>query len=836
MAVPAPIQREEHKRKPYTGGKPLLKVGWNKKTGNNFEHTKDVIDYFIECTYFQDQYTSNVGNYRDLYVLYDAYNNIIPEEYFHYVTNPLNSSKKEHSNFPARIRPYNIIRPNVDLYLGEFDKRPKNYTVVVKNEDTLNHLEQEIYKKILEAVSQLFINAINENGGGEQTGIPSQKVEPPAEIQAKELGNYKDERAVWGQEELDRMNEELELDSEFARQWKDYIIAGECFSYKGIEHGDPVYERVSPLDIDFDKSPDERFVEDGAWAVRRQYVLPSDVVAKFYDEIDSDDIDDIESQDATMPFTSTYFNTLFGNSYRREEDLRRTKLVLYHVTWKYYKRIGFLTFKDELGEEQVIEVDESYKPDKSRGESVEWIWITEWWEGYRLDSPNIAANPAEGTDDKIYNYFRIRPVPYQRSTVNNFSYCKGPYNGFRFSDTHSRNTSIVELSMPYQILYIIMHYRLELTIAKSKGKIALLDRGTIPNTKGWDEEKFFYWSEAHGFALLDRFQKGVDRSWNQYQVLDMSLFEHIQNLIKIMDWIRVELDTLMGFSPQRKGQTQASETASGIDAARYQSSVISERMFKSFDEYLRRERKGLLDISKFRDNLGRKYISMNDDMKAMMMTVDPIKYIETDFDVYVTDSTEELNNLNMLKQNLQSIASQSNKPSVLAEIVQARNVSKLKQILRKAEKEEAAMQQQLELSKQEAEAANIERQQAYKQMEAEIDLMLQNNEWEHRKEVEHIKGQYDLADTDQPGDTLDPVAVEETLMKREELVDKKALERKKLELEEKKQNQEARLQEKKLKMEKYKADTQYKIAKENKNRYDTKTTPSTGKSGRSKTS
>jgi hypothetical protein len=227
---------------------------------------------------------------------------------------------------------------------------------------------------------------------------------------------------------------------------------------------------------------------------------------------------------------------------------------------------------------------------------------------------------------------------------------------------------------------------------------------------------------------------------------------------------------------------------------------------------------------------------MNDDMKAMMMTVDPIKYIETDFDVYVTDSTEELNNLNMLKQNLQSIASQSNKPSVLAEIVQARNVSKLKQILRKAEKEEAAMQQQLELSKQEAEAANIERQQAYKQMEAEIDLMLQNNEWEHRKEVEHIKGQYDLADTDQPGDTLDPVAVEETLMKREELVDKKALERKKLELEEKKQNQEARLQEKKLKMEKYKADTQYKIAKENKNRYDTKTTPSTGKSGRSKTS
>jgi hypothetical protein len=829
MAVPAPIQREEHsKRKPYTGIKPVLKVSWDKKTKNDFAHTKNVIDYFIESTYFQDQYTSNTGNYRDLYVFYDAYNNVIPEEYFHYVTNPLNSSKKEHANFPARIRPYNIIRPNVDLYLGEFDRRPKNYTVVVRNEDALNHLEEEIYKRILDAVSQMFINAINQEAGDENlTGVPTQQVEEPPEIQARKLSSYKDERAIWGQEELDRMNEELELDVEFAKQWKDYIIAGECYSYKGIEHGDPVYERVSPLDMDYDKSPDNRYVEDAAWQVRRKYVLPSDVVSQFYDEIDSDEIDDIEAQDATMPFTSTYFNTLFGNSFRREEDLRRTKLVLYHVTWKYYRKIGFLTFKDNLGEEQVIEVDESYKPDKSRGESVEWIWVTEWWEGYRLDSPNIAANPAEGTDDKIFNYFRIRPVPYQRSAINHFSYSKGPYNGFRFSDIHSRNTSIVELSLPYQILYIILHYRLELTIAKSKGKIALLDRGTIPNTKGWDEEKFFYFSEAHGFALLDRFQKGVDRGWNQYQVLDMGLYEHIQNLIKIMEWIRGELDTLMGITPQRKGQTRPTETASGVDAARYQSSIISERMFKSFDEYLRRERKGLLDMSKFRENLGRKYITQNDDMKSIMMIVDPVRYIETDFDVFVTDSTEELNNLNLLKQNLQSIASQSNKPSVLAEIVQARNISKLKQILKKAEAEEQAINQKLEVSKQEAQQQQLETQQAFKQMEFELDKLLQDNEFEHKKEIEHIRGQYQLADTDQPGDTLDPVALEQTLIKRDELLRKQSIEERKLELERDKQKAEREIAQEKIKAEKYKADMQLKVAKENKTQHELKAQKST---------
>ena len=518
----APIQRDSGKARthPYTGAKPLLTVSDAKKKAGDFDHTKDVIDFYIESTYFQDQYTANQGNYRDLYILYDAYNNIIPEEYFHYVVNPLNSSKKEHNAFPARIRPYSIIRPNVDLLLGEFDKRPKNYTVVTSDAEAANSMEDELYQVILQNVQQQFINAVNE--AGVETGQPSQEAEPPPKVKDKFVSNYRDERAIWAQVSLEELDNELQVDEQLSRIFKDYIIAGEAYSYKGIRHGEPVYERVSPLDIDYDKSPDNEYVEDAAWTVRRKYMLPSDVVTMFYDELKKKDVDHIEDQDSTLPFTSTYFNTLFGNSYRREEDLRRTKLAVYHVTWKYYKKIGILTYQDELGEMQEIEVPETYKVDKSRGESVEWIWVTSWWEGYRVDTPNIASNPGEGGQFEA-TYAGIQEIPYQRSVYNDLSVCKGPYNGIRFSDTHTRNTSIVELGMPYQILYIILHYRLELTIAKSKGKIALLDINAIPNNDDWDEEKFFYWAEANGFGLLNRNQIGVDKSWNQYQVLDLSL-------------------------------------------------------------------------------------------------------------------------------------------------------------------------------------------------------------------------------------------------------------------------------------------------------------------------
>lgn len=819
--VKAPIQRDpEASRKHYTGGKPLLRVSEKEKTGNDFAHTKDVIDFFIQSTYFQDSLGQRNSNYRDLYVLYNVYNNIIPEEYFEYVTNPLNSVKQQHKNFPAKIRPYNIIRNNCDLLFGEFDKRPKNYTVVVSDAEALNGAEEQLYNLILNNLQQQFINQVNElkaqQGEEEDSGVPSEPVEPPMKLKAKFLSNYKDERAVWGQVNLDEIDNEVHTVEQFARMFKDFVIAGECYSLKKVHKGRIIYERVSPMDLDYDKSPDTRYIEDAGWVVRRQYMLASDVVTEFYDELTESKIDKIEEQDGSLPFSSPYFNTLFGNTYRREEDLRRTKLTRYHVTFKYYKKIGILSYPDPLtGEPQEIEVDENYKPEKALGESVQWMWVPEWWEGHRIDAPNISSNPS-GNAEKDIIYLGIRRIEEQRNQETDFAYCKGPYNGYRFSDTHARNTSIVELGLPYQIMYIILHYRLELALAKSKGKIALLDINTIPNTKGWDEEKFFYWSEANGFALLNRNQVGVDKGWNQYQVLDLSLFEHIANLIKIMDYVRLEWDQLVGFTPQRKGQTAASETASGIDAARYQSSVISERLFAGFDEFIRTERQGLLDLSKFTNLTDRKAIFYGNDMQAAMLKIDAARYTEATFNVHVSSSSEDLENVKIMKQQAANFAAQGSKPSVIAEILQAKNISKLKSVLKNMEAEEmenAGKQQESEAALEERKIAI---QKEYREIEYTFDSMLQSEKYDREEALEHVKGQYALADTNTPGDALDPLALEETLNQREEISLKKLAENNKTALASRKLAQDKELGEKKLATERYKADTTLKVARENK--------------------
>ena len=117
---------------------PKLRVSDSIKRAKDFEHTKSVMDHYISASTFVDEIVN--PSVRDVRIFYEAYNNRLPDSYFRYVTNPLNSSNADYQNWPSRLRPYSIIRPNVDLLEGEYEKRPLAWTIKVHNADKVNFL------------------------------------------------------------------------------------------------------------------------------------------------------------------------------------------------------------------------------------------------------------------------------------------------------------------------------------------------------------------------------------------------------------------------------------------------------------------------------------------------------------------------------------------------------------------------------------------------------------------------------------------------------------------------------------------------------------------------
>jgi hypothetical protein len=647
--------------------------------------------------------------------LYKAYAGEIDKVDYSYVTDPYKSKDGKVRRMPARIRNYNIIKPVVDLLVGEKSRRPSSYTVVNVSPDAVNKFQEDKRQLTLQYLKQLFVNIANQEGT--ETGQ-----EPyDTSVLEKQLRTfsttYKDAIAEMGQEALEYLRFNLKLDDHLLTEIFDYIVTGTAISYKGLSSNDVDYEPVSPIDIDYDKSQGVKYIQDSSWVARRQRLTINDIVDKFYDELTSEDIDELESEH--MSFGSDWLSGLLSEDY----DTPKRSLPVYHVTWKAFAKIGFVTKPNELGELETIEVNDQYEP--LPGEEVEWYWVNEAWEGYRL-----------GND----KYIGIGKIPGQRSSIDNPSKCKLPYNGVIYADRFADPISVVSIGLPYQILYNIFHYRLELSIAKNKDKIMLMEMNTIPKRHGWDEEKFMYHADANGFAFVDSTstsRTGKDVNFNQWTVLDMSLGQYISSQFELLEAIKMEWEQLMGITPQRLGNIQASAGKSTTERAVFQSSVISEELFRKFEGFEQTEMQGLLDLSQIAWVDGKKGMYINSDGKNAVLNIDPETFPHAELGIFAWYSAEEKDKLEALRQLSLEFTQNGSKPSTIAEILDAKNFAKIKSILKEVEKRQEEFEQAQAQAQQEG-AERLERiriedredQQAFqaelkeKELQNKIDLKL----------------------------------------------------------------------------------------------------------------
>ena len=107
--------------------------------------------------------------------------------------------------------------------------------------------------------------AITQQHTGQQNVPGLDQVEMPQAIKDRFYSSYKDSIAIQGQRWIERALSEYHIQDKFKDMFKDWLITGRSCSYKGIRHGTFYYERVSPINLDYDKSPDTVYIEDGEW-------------------------------------------------------------------------------------------------------------------------------------------------------------------------------------------------------------------------------------------------------------------------------------------------------------------------------------------------------------------------------------------------------------------------------------------------------------------------------------------------------------------------------------------------------------------------------------------
>jgi len=170
------------------------------------------------------------------------YNSVYDKDDLKYVTNPFDVK----DGFPAKTQEFNVIKPKIDLLIGEESKRPSNIRVIQTNDTAVTQLQEKKKALLLEYIqSQLGVNDQKDEEGNPIT-LP--------EIEKYMKYTYKSIAEETAYHTLKYLNEKLNIPNELLKGWKDGLTKNEEIYYIGISNGEPFAERVNPQDCDYEKN------------------------------------------------------------------------------------------------------------------------------------------------------------------------------------------------------------------------------------------------------------------------------------------------------------------------------------------------------------------------------------------------------------------------------------------------------------------------------------------------------------------------------------------------------------------------------------------------------
>ena len=800
---------------------PVQKLPMSKKTK---EWREACVNYIIGKSGF----TSGLGNngstkYEEMQTYYNLYNSIYDEKDLLYVTNPF----KQKDGFPATAQDYNIIKPKVDLLLGEETKRPFNFRVVRTSDDATSEVQETAKQMLTDYIMATVMSKLGpEEAQRYQEALQSGEIMPPEAIQKYLSKDYKDIAETTAQHTLNYLKNKLNVTHEFFKGWKDALIAGEEVYYVGIINGNPYLERVNPLFFSYDQQADLEFIHDADWCCRKMIMSATQIYDRFYDKMSEKQLNQLlemiedtgrgginpEVRKTSLDYPHIKTHTIGGFTTNPFDDV--DDINVWHCCWKSFKKIGFVTYIDpETGMPDELQVDESYKVTGNEL-NVEWTWIIEVWEGYRV-----------GED----LYIGIQPLDYQHVSADNPNSQKLPYTGVVYNNTNSRPRSLVSMMKPLQYMYIVLWYRLELAMARDKGKIPVVDVTQIPKDMGIDVNKWMHYLSALGVMFINPYEEGWDipgreggkpSQFNQFTALDLTMAPVIDQYINLMAKIEDMASEITGVSKQREGAISSNELVGNVERSVIQSAHITEPWFWVHNQVKKEVLTMLLDTSKeaWKGNKRCLHYILDDATRAFLTLSDSFFY--EDMDVFLDDSTKNQQQIEALRNLMQPAMQNGASLLDIAEIITMDNVNMIKNRLEEIEQKRMQQQQAMEEAQAQREQQAIQMQNEVKEEELmikEAEMDLKKYEIDQNNQTKIVVAQLNAyrgsenQDVDQNGvpDVLEigKQALEQQKInsdaaakqlelnnKRRETEMKREIENKKIELEKQKMKQEIELQ------------------------------------------
>lgn len=647
------------------------------------------------------------------------------------------------------IRHYPIMNAKLNVLRGEESRRVFDYRVVITNPNAITEAEEKQKNEYFQSVMKML-----------QAELPKEEFEQ----KSKELAEYmstswQDTKEITANYLISHYSKELNFGLLFNNGFMDALIAGEEIYLIDIVSGEPVIEKLDPLNVRVFKSSNSNKIEDADIVVIEDFWSPSKIIDVFYDNLPQSDIkkieymgvdsfsDDSRFDDERKGFVAVpneegfesgdaFFSSLFeGNSLSAHPYMDADgNIRVLRVFWKSKRKLLKVTsINQENGEEEENLFPETHIIDESLGEKSKPIWVNEAWEGTLVG-------------DDIYVNVRPRQIQYNR--IYNPSLCHFGIIGSIYNVNGSEPMSMVDTMKGYNYLYDVVHDRLNKLLASNMGKLINLDLAKVP--QGWDIEKWMYFAKINNIAVIDSFREGnigaatgkLAGGLNNAHsgVIDAELGNSIQFNIQLLEFIKNEMSDAAGISRQREGQIFNRETVGGVERANLQSSYITEWLFLIHDDVKKRVIEAFLEAAKIAaKGNNAKFKNILPEGTMQTISIDD-HFCECDYGLVLDNSmsTQNLNNkIDMLAQA--ALQNQLVDFSTIIKMYSSSSMAEKINFIKKAEESRQQQQQQAQEQQQKMQEEAIKAKEKADQLEHERNMELKQLEIDGMIKLEELR-------------------------------------------------------------------------------------------------
>lgn len=786
-------------------------------------------------------------------------------------------------NIPKHLRHYDIIGKVVRIMVGEYTKRPDIFRAQDLSDEASNNFMREksrlLLRYVMEEINadidkQLVEMGLDPNFDDFETQEEAEayyqeidarrKEMTPEAVQKYMLTDWMDAAEIWANNRLKANTHQKRRKERNRVEFADMLTVAECYRHFYLRGDDYGYETWNPPTVFSHTDEDTEWVQEGDYVGRIIYLSPGTVVDRYGRKMSDNDIRRLDSDNNNLvtgrPEGRTFVPEAYTIPYEGFEEKQRLKdlagidpdipviddnefssspftlhneglIEVCEGYWKSFRKIGLLTYEEDDLQHQTW-VDETFiVPDWIRevkaddidfepdlGNTIVWTYV-----------PDVMSFVKICPKDKdTENIYIVERAPFQFKGDSKMYGSLLPVAGRVVNARNSKPMSIVDLMKPDQIGHNVSMNQAYEIMQREVGRFFLFDPAFLPNWKDWAGERGFEkvmtLARSLGAAPVDSAaatKKGG--SFNNWQMIDLDESARLLSRIQIADHFEAKALSRVGFTPQRLGSTQASESATGIEIATTQSYASTESWFTMFSEYEQRCLTMELQLAQFVESTrgdGTVHYTQSDMSRGF------IKFAGTDLllaemGVVIHDSQEVTRMLETARQmglqnpntgatmdDLWTLIS-SNSPAEIKNQLKA-SAQNIQQ--REAEKNQIAQQQiQADLQKHEQELAQ----------DKEIALLEMDNELEKAYIQNFGYNQNNTLDGDANG-VPDALEYDKLSQKASAEASKNSLAIRKQAHAEQESRAKAALDQAKLRMEEKKLQSAERIAKMNKNKYDAK--------------